>query len=69
MKLRKRKIVSLLATTLLRLDQRSKQILDYFNFAMRVSALICFGAAIAAALLVRKVRHADEQRQPLAEPA
>ena len=38
------------------------------TFAMRVSALICFGAALAAALLVRKVRHA-EQAQPLAEAA
>jgi len=35
---------------------------------MRVSALICFGAALAAAVLVRKVRHA-EQAQPLAEAA
>ena len=38
------------------------------TFAMRVSALICFGAALAAAVLVRKVRHA-EQAQPLAEAA
>jgi MFS family permease len=38
------------------------------TFAMRVSALICFGAAIAAAVLVRKIRHA-EQAQPLAEAA
>jgi EmrB/QacA subfamily drug resistance transporter len=38
------------------------------TFAMRVSALICFGAAIAAAVLVRKVRHI-EQAQPLAEAA
>jgi hypothetical protein len=36
---------------------------------MRVSALICFAAAIAAALLVRKVRHAAERTQPLAEAA
>jgi hypothetical protein len=35
---------------------------------MRVSALICFGAAVAAALLVRKYRHLD-QAQPLAEAA
>jgi len=39
------------------------------TFAMRVSAMICFGAAIAAALLVRKVRHAEERAQPLAEAA
>jgi EmrB/QacA subfamily drug resistance transporter len=39
------------------------------TFGMRVSAAICFGAAIAAAVLVRKVRHADEQTQPLAEAA
>jgi EmrB/QacA subfamily drug resistance transporter len=38
------------------------------TFGMRVSALICFGAAIAAAVLVRKYRHAD-QAQPLAEAA
>jgi EmrB/QacA subfamily drug resistance transporter len=38
------------------------------TFGMRVSAAICFGAAIAAALLVRKYRHA-EQAQPLAEAA
>jgi len=38
------------------------------TFAMRVSALICFGAAIAAAVLVRKARHI-EQAQPLAEAA
>jgi EmrB/QacA subfamily drug resistance transporter len=39
------------------------------TFAMRVSALICFGAAIAAAVLVRKVRHAEDRAQPLAEAA
>ena len=38
------------------------------TFGMRVSAVICFGAAIAAAVLVRKYRHA-EQAQPLAEAA
>ena len=38
------------------------------TFGMRVSAVICFGAAIAAAVLVRKYRHAD-QAQPLAEAA
>jgi hypothetical protein len=38
------------------------------TFGMRVSAAICFGAAIAAALLVRRYRHAD-QAQPLAEAA
>jgi EmrB/QacA subfamily drug resistance transporter len=38
------------------------------TFGMRVSAAICFGAAIAAALLVRKYRHA-EQTRPLAEAA
>ena len=30
------------------------------TFGMKVSAAICFGAAIAAALLVRKYRHAEE---------
>jgi EmrB/QacA subfamily drug resistance transporter len=39
------------------------------TFAMRVSALICFGAAIAAAVLVRKVGHAEDRAQPLAEAA
>jgi len=38
------------------------------TFGMRVSALICFAAAVAAAALVRKYRHA-EQAQPLAEAA
>ena len=38
------------------------------TFGMRVSAVICFGAAIAAAVLVRKYQHA-EQAQPLAEAA
>ena len=38
------------------------------TFAMRVSAVICFGGAAAAALLVRKYRH-TEQAQPLAEAA
>ncbi len=38
------------------------------TFAMKVSAVICFGAALAAALLVRQYRHAD-QSQPLAEAA
>jgi EmrB/QacA subfamily drug resistance transporter len=38
------------------------------TFAMRVSAVICLGGAAAAALLVRKYRHA-EQAQPLAEAA
>src|SRR5205085_5999494 len=38
------------------------------TFGMRVSAVICLGAAVAAATLVRKPRHA-EQRQPLAEAA
>ena len=38
------------------------------TFGMRVSALICLGAAVAAAVLVRKYRHA-EQAQPLAEAA
>jgi MFS family permease len=30
------------------------------TFGMKVSAAICFGAAIAAAVLVRKYRHAEE---------
>src|SRR5205085_7092187 len=38
------------------------------TFGMRVSAAICLGAAVAAAALVRKYRHA-EQRQPIAEAA
>ncbi len=38
------------------------------TFAMRVSAVICLGGAVAAAVLVRKYRHA-EQAQPLAEAA
>src|SRR5436309_2911495 len=38
------------------------------TFGMRVSAVICLGAAVAAAVLVRKYRHA-EQAQPLAEAA
>jgi uncharacterized membrane protein (DUF441 family) len=29
------------------------------TFGMKISAAICFGAAIAAAVLVRKYRHAD----------
>ncbi len=32
---------------------------DGLTFGMRVSAAICFGAAIAAAVLVRRYRHAD----------
>jgi EmrB/QacA subfamily drug resistance transporter len=32
---------------------------DGLTFGMRVSAAICFGAAIAAAVLVRKYRHGD----------
>jgi putative intracellular protease/amidase len=32
---------------------------------MKVSAAICLGAAIAAAALVRKYRHAEESDQPL----
>jgi len=38
------------------------------TFGMRVSAAICVGAAIAAALLVRQYRHADQIR-PAAEAA
>jgi EmrB/QacA subfamily drug resistance transporter len=38
------------------------------TFGMRVSAAICFAAAISAGALVRKYRHA-EQAQPLAEAA
>ena len=34
------------------------------TFAMRISAAICFGAAIVAATLVRRYRHA-EASQPL----
>jgi predicted MFS family arabinose efflux permease len=39
------------------------------TFGMRVSAAICLGAAIAAAVLVRKYRHGEQQQQPLAEAA
>jgi EmrB/QacA subfamily drug resistance transporter len=35
------------------------------TFAMKVSALICFGAAIAAAVLVRKYQHAEPGEQPV----
>jgi EmrB/QacA subfamily drug resistance transporter len=35
------------------------------TFAMKVSAAICFAAAIAAAVLVRKYRHAEDQGQPV----
>jgi EmrB/QacA subfamily drug resistance transporter len=37
---------------------------DGLTFAMKVSAVICFAAAIAAAVLVRRYRHAEEA-QPL----
>ncbi len=33
------------------------------TFGMKVSAVICFGAAIAAAVLVRRYRHAEEAEQ------
>ena len=49
-------------------DDQPHAFVHGLTFAMRVSAVICFGAAIAAALLVRKYRHA-EQAQPLAEAA
>jgi EmrB/QacA subfamily drug resistance transporter len=35
------------------------------TFAMKVSAAICLGAAIAAAVLVRRYRHAEDQSQPV----
>ena len=35
------------------------------TFAMKVSAAICFAAAIAAAILVRRYRHADDQSRPV----
>jgi len=35
------------------------------TFGMKVSAVICFGAAIAAAVLVRRYRHAEEADRPL----
>jgi len=38
---------------------------DGLTFAMKVSAGICFAAAIAAAVLVRKYRHAEDQGQPV----
>jgi EmrB/QacA subfamily drug resistance transporter len=34
------------------------------TFAMKVSALICLGAAVAAAVLVRRYRHAEPSEQP-----
>jgi EmrB/QacA subfamily drug resistance transporter len=49
-------------------DDRPHAFVHGLTFGMRVSAVICFGAAIAAAVLVRKYRHA-EQAQPLAEAA
>jgi MFS family permease len=49
-------------------DDGSHAFVHGLTFGMRVSAVICFGAAIAAAVLVRKYRHA-EQAQPLAEAA
>jgi EmrB/QacA subfamily drug resistance transporter len=40
------------------------------TFGMRISAAICLGGAVAAAVLIRKYRHAEtEARQPLAEAA
>ena len=38
---------------------------DGLTFAMKVSAGICFAAAIAAAVLVRRYRHAEESGQPV----
>ncbi len=38
---------------------------DGLTFAMKVSAGICFAAAIAAAVLVRRYRHAEESSQPV----
>jgi hypothetical protein len=38
--------------------------MDGFKFGLEISAAICFGAAIAAATLVRRYRHA-ESSQPL----
>jgi EmrB/QacA subfamily drug resistance transporter len=49
-------------------DDRAHAFVHGLTFGMRVSALICFGAALAAVALVRKYRHAD-QAQPLAEAA
>ena len=39
------------------------------TFAMRVSAAICLGGALASVLLVRKYRHGDETRAVAAEAA
>ncbi len=39
------------------------------TFGMRVSAVICFGAAIASAVLVRRYRHAEEPGQQQVEVA
>src|SRR5919201_1351511 len=49
-------------------DDQPHAFVHGLTFGMRTSALICFGAALAAAVLVRKYRHAD-QAQPLAEAA
>ena len=35
------------------------------TYGMKISAAICFGAAIAAAVLIRRYRHAEEQERPL----
>src|SRR5439155_24981278 len=35
------------------------------TFGMKVSAAICLGAAIAAAILVRRYQHAEESSKPL----
>jgi len=32
------------------------------TFAMKVSALICLGGAVAAAVLIRRYRHADSSQ-------
>jgi hypothetical protein len=36
--------------------------MDGFTFGLRISAAICFGAAVSAAVLVRRYRHADQQQ-------
>jgi heme/copper-type cytochrome/quinol oxidase subunit 2 len=39
------------------------------DYALRVSAAICLGAAVIAAVLVRKYQYAEADQRPLAEAA
>src|SRR5947207_1374840 len=49
-------------------DDRPHAFVHGLTFGMRISSVICFGGAVAAAALIRKYRYA-EQAQPLAEAA